>query len=209
MIRALLHLPLQIYARLRKKFELRKYDAFNIEDYFRKQGADVGSNNRILINNIGDEPYLIKIGNHCTISTEVALVTHDGGTWVFTDEIAHLQKLGPIKILDNCFIGYRATILPNVTIGPNSIVGACSVVTKDVPPETVVAGNPAKAICSLSEYREKVLNVWNKQKPPGYLDDLKDYAKYSPSVIYQAKMRDKCLLESHLINLYSLNKKID
>ena len=45
--------------------------------------------------------------------------------------------------------------MPNVTIGPNVVVGACSVVTKDVPPDTVVAGNPARVVCTLDEYEKK------------------------------------------------------
>ena len=46
-------------------------------------------------------------------------------------------------------------IMPGVTIGMNSIVGACSVVTKSIPPNTVVAGNPAKVICSFDSYMLK------------------------------------------------------
>lgn len=46
----------------------------------------------------------------------------------------------------------RATILPNVTIGPNAIVGACAVVTKDVPPNSVGCGSPARVICTIEEY---------------------------------------------------------
>ena len=52
----------------------------------------------------------------------------------------------PIKICDDAWIGMNVTILKGVTIGEGAIVGACSVVTKDVPAWTVVAGNPAKVI---------------------------------------------------------------
>ena len=52
-------------------------------------------------------------------------------------------------------IGSGATILPNLTIGENAIVGAGSVVTKDVPPNTVVAGNPAKVLRFIEENRGK------------------------------------------------------
>ncbi len=54
-------------------------------------------------------------------------------------------------LVDNCAtIGSGATILCNVTIGANAIIGAGSVVTRDVPPNTIVAGNPAKFISSLN-----------------------------------------------------------
>jgi len=52
----------------------------------------------------------------------------------------------PVHIKKNCWIGAGATILPGVTVGENAVVGAGSVVTHDVPDNTIVAGNPAKAI---------------------------------------------------------------
>lgn len=52
----------------------------------------------------------------------------------------------PVVLKRNCWIGAGTVILPGVTVGENSIVGAGSVVTKDVPDNTVVAGNPAKFI---------------------------------------------------------------
>jgi acyl-[acyl carrier protein]--UDP-N-acetylglucosamine O-acyltransferase len=67
-----------------------------------------------------------------------------------------LDSVGPIDILDNCFIGYGSIIMPRVTIGPNSIVAAGAVVVKDVPPGVVVGGNPAKVICTLEEVLAKV-----------------------------------------------------
>lgn len=54
------------------------------------------------------------------------------------------MHLKPIVLEKRSWIGSHATILPGVTIGENSIVGAGSVVTRDVPPNTIVAGNPAK-----------------------------------------------------------------
>ena len=57
----------------------------------------------------------------------------------------------PIHIKKNAGIGIAATILPGVTVGENSIVGAGSVVTKDVPDNSIVAGNPAKFIKRIDE----------------------------------------------------------
>lgn len=53
---------------------------------------------------------------------------------------------GAIRIGDDCWIGYGATILSGVTIGKGTIVAACSVVTKDIPPYSIAAGNPARVI---------------------------------------------------------------
>jgi len=55
---------------------------------------------------------------------------------------------------ENAKIGANATILPGVNVGRNSLVGAGSVVTKDVPPDTVVAGNPAKIVKRISELEQ-------------------------------------------------------
>ena len=164
-----------------RRFRLSCYDDFTIAEYFRSQGAQIGDDCRILIRNLGSEPYLIRIGNHCTISGGVVFMTHDGAAWVFTEELPSLQKFGAIEIMNNCFIGYGATLMLNVRIGPNSIVGAGAVVTKNVPPDTIVAGCPAKPICTLEEYKRKVIVAWQRQKPPGYLSELSDRdGKISP-----------------------------
>lgn len=60
-----------------------------------------------------------------------------------------------IDVGNNCFIGARSTILPNVKIGDNTIIGACSLVNRYIPANVVAAGNPCRVICTLDEYREK------------------------------------------------------
>jgi len=93
----------------------------------------------------------IEIGNHVTIAPQASLIAHD------TSPYLHFgyTLIGKIKIEDGVFIGAGAIILPNVTIGKNSIVGAGSVIAKDVPPNVVVAGNPAQEICSLKDFLDK------------------------------------------------------
>lgn len=108
--------------------------------------------------NYGSEPYLITIGDKTTISFDVAFVTHDAATRVIRnlpDGDPETVIYGPIKIGKNCFIGCRSVILPNVTIGDNTIIGAGSIVNRSIPSNCVAAGNPCKVICTLDEYREK------------------------------------------------------
>ncbi len=105
----------------------------------------------------GSEPYLISIGDHVTITSSATILTHDGGVEVLMDIglSEHPDKFSPVSIGNNVFIGVQAIIMPGVTIGNNVIVAAGAVVTKDVPDNTVVAGIPAKVICSIEEYYQR------------------------------------------------------
>jgi len=125
-----------------------------------KQGLQIAPDCRLMdIPNFGSEPYLITIGSHVTISTRVNFINHDGATWVFRDQprFRDVIKFGRIVIHDNCFIGSGATILPGVSIGPNSVVAAQSVVTENVPPGTVAGGVPARVLTTVESYAEKAL----------------------------------------------------
>lgn len=142
--------------RLIQKLKLRYGSQETVVRTLRAMGVRIGDRCRIYTTNFGGEPYLIRIGNHVCISNDVTFVNHELN-WPFQDKYESLTGFGKIDIKDNCQIGVRATILPGVTIGPNSIVGACSVVTKDVPPDSVAAGVPARVVCSLEEYEAKCL----------------------------------------------------
>jgi serine acetyltransferase len=74
--------------------------------------------------------------------------------------VPNLNLFGKIDI-DNYFIGFDAILMPNITIGPNSVVGDGSVVTKDIPSNMVVAGVPARILCRVDEYKEKCINSYN------------------------------------------------
>jgi acetyltransferase-like isoleucine patch superfamily enzyme len=163
---AVLKLVQGLYRRVRQSLELRKYTPYTIAEYFRKQGAQIGEGCFIVPTSLGTEPYLIRIGNHVAIAAEVSFATHDGAVWVFRDQVPDLQVFGPIVIEDNCIIGLRSVIFPNVRIGRNSVVGAGSLVISDVPPNSIVLGVPARAFGSLEKYREKCLERWAHQRPP-------------------------------------------
>lgn len=142
--------------RIVEKLLLRCGSQKTVVRTLRRMGVQIGERCRIYTANFGPEPWLVRIGNHVCITNDVTFVTHNL-TWPFQDKYESLTSFGTIEILDNCQIGVNATVLPNVTIGPNAIVGAGSVVTKDVPPNSVAAGNPAKVICLLDEYEQKCL----------------------------------------------------
>lgn len=128
--------------------------------YARKIGVEIGKNSRLLgiqPSTFGSEPYLIKIGNHVTITGGVKFITHDGGVWILREEHPEIDVFGTIEIGDNSFIGLNTIILPNVKIGENCVVGAGSVVTKNVPDNSVVAGVPARKICDTRVYKQRSL----------------------------------------------------
>jgi acetyltransferase-like isoleucine patch superfamily enzyme len=141
----------------------------------RSQGMQIGDHCRIYTDHFGGEPYLIRIGNHVTITSGVRLVTHDGSCWVLREKHRNLQDFGPIVVEDNCFIGVNAVILPHVRIGPNSVVAAGAVVTRDVPPNTVVGGIPAKPLMSLERFADGKLKAGDATSVP---TDMKAQRRY-------------------------------
>src|SRR5690606_36547449 len=117
----------------------------------------------ISIKDFGSEPYLIEIGNDVRITSGVKLFTH-GGARVFRKNIPDFDFFGKIKIGNNVYIGNNAIILPGVSIGDDVIIGAGSVVTKSVGTNSVVGGNPARIIGSVSELQNKMLKYNVKTK---------------------------------------------
>jgi acetyltransferase-like isoleucine patch superfamily enzyme len=107
----------------------------------------------VIISGEGSEP--VRIGSNCVL-TGCTILAHDASAnfhlgLKYGDPSIKL----PVIIEDNCFIGYGSIILMGVTVGHDSVVGAGAIVTKNVPPRSVVAGNPAKVICSIDEFVEK------------------------------------------------------
>lgn len=137
-----------------------------------EHGLVMGSNTRIIGDvNFGTEPYLINIGNNCLITDGVRFITHDGGIQVpFIKKGLSMSEIygkkvlaGTISIGSNVFIGNGSIILPGTCIGDNVLVGAGSVLKGEYPSNNIVAGTPARIICSIDDYfyknHEKVIDV--------------------------------------------------
>lgn len=100
--------------------------------------------------NLGNEPYLISLGNHVVLASNCSFITHDYSTACVSQYLGkNVGKIGYIDIGDNTFIGANAMIMPNTHIGKNCIIAAGSVVTKDIPDGEVWGG-----------YRPSLLPLW-------------------------------------------------
>ncbi len=119
----------------------------------------IGQNCYINNVNFSTEPYLIGIGNHVAIAAGTDFITHDGAIWCFREELRNADIFGKIKIGNNVFIGNNCTILLNTYIGDNCIIGAGSVVRGQFPENSVIIGNPAKVVLSMS--MQKMLYLQN------------------------------------------------
>ena len=130
--------------------------------FLRHLGVKIGNHCLIStsINNFGTEPWLVEIGDDVSITDDVIFLTHDGSSRLFRKKLPDMNekygnRFGTIQIQNNCFIGVDTIIMPGVSIGPDSIIGSGSIVTKNVPAESVAVGNPARVICSVAEYIER------------------------------------------------------
>jgi len=105
--------------------------------------------------NITDPEYT-RLGNNVML-TACTILGHDGSVAVLNKAYKKkLDSVGKVDIKDNVFIGHGAIVLPNVTIGPNAIVAAGAVVTKDVPEGVIVGGVPAKVIGQLDDFVKRL-----------------------------------------------------
>jgi acetyltransferase-like isoleucine patch superfamily enzyme len=92
----------------------------------------------------------ITIGNNVFIAPNVCIITEEHAMDV-EQRIKGLEYTYPVTIGDNVWISTGALILPGVTIGANSVIGAGSVVTKDIPANSLAVGNPCKVIRTLNK----------------------------------------------------------
>ncbi len=156
------------------KYRYAKSSSDRFTKWLRNRGCSIGNNVEWHgLSNVSVDttrPSLVEIGNNVCITKGFVLLTH-GYDWMVLrnkfDEV--YASSGPVIIKDNVFIGINTTILKNVTIGSNTIIGACSLVNKDIPDNVVAVGNPARVVCSIEKYRAK--------RKDQYINEAKVYAR--------------------------------
>ena len=134
---------------------VRSYGEARKAEFFRREGARIGTGTRLLVHSLGSEPYLVSIGDDTLVSTDVLFVTHDGATWVGRDREPRLNVFGPIEIGSRCFVGARSVLLPGTKLGDRCIVGAGAVVKGEFPAGSVIAGVPAREVGTTEEFLDR------------------------------------------------------
>lgn len=129
-------------------------DAFDWAEYLKHQGGfrSFGDNCFVMPGSVFTDPIYTSIGCNVWIS-EAWISCHDGSAIMMGRAYGRkLDAVAPVSIGNDVFIGKGAIILPGVDIGSRVIVAAGSVVSKSVPENSVVAGNPARVIRTLDEH---------------------------------------------------------
>lgn len=134
------------------------------KNIFRQMGENVSIESR----KIPLYPNLIRFHNNIVIASNVSFVTHDAMHWILNKYLQEQngvamkrriqESVDCIEIMDNVFIGTDCKILSGVRIGPNAVIGAGSIVTQDIPPNSVAAGVPAKVIGTFDALCDKRLS---------------------------------------------------
>ena len=137
--------------------------AVPLQKQARKAGVKMGRNNEIFSRFWSSEAYLITIGDNCQITAGVHFQTHGGGK-ILRGIDPSFDCFGKVSIGNNVYIGNNAQLMPGVTVGNNVLIAAGSIVTKSVPDNVVVGGNPARILCTFDEYRQRNLRYNTKTK---------------------------------------------
>lgn len=126
-----------------------------------KRGLVIGKNcsiqKRVIIDD--SHPWLIEIGDNVRIASYVHIIAHDGSA---KNHLNGYTKIVRVKIGNNCFLASGVVVLPGGKIGDNSIIGAGSVVTHDIPENILAFGAPAKPVCTIDEYNRKLDKLFDE-----------------------------------------------
>lgn len=120
----------------------------------------LGKNVELYTINFGTEPYLVSIHDNVIVAAGVNFVNHDVSVFNVARLLGlrrgDIDKVGSIELFENCFIGASTILMPNSSVGKNSVIAAGSIVTKHVPDNEVWGGISAKFIMTIAEYAKRL-----------------------------------------------------
>ena len=133
------------------KLHLKKPIDYNSIEYLRSRGIEIGENVHLYNTNIDfGHGFLVSIGNNVTL-TGVMVLAHDASTQISLG----VSKVGRVRIGNNVFVGHRSIVLPGVSIGDNCVIGAGSVVSKNIPSGSIAVGNPIRIVGCYENFVKK------------------------------------------------------
>lgn len=140
-------------------------------------------------------PSLVTIGDNVDFNDNFQLLTHDWACTVFRNKYSDfVNSSGHVTIGSNIYFGANVIVLKSVAIGDNCVIGAGSLVTHDIPANSVAAGVPCKVICSIDDY-------YRRRKLAG-LEEAKEYVRS----IRKRFGREPLLKELHEEFVYFVDK---
>lgn len=146
----------------RMKLLYARKDSSTYVDYLRSKGVQIGGGISLRPKSFHIDltrPSLITIGDNCYFNEDFTLLTHDWVTNVFINSGREfLNSSGHVTIGNNVSFGQNVMVLKGVTIGDNCFIGAGSIVTRDIPANSIAVGSPCKVVLSLEEYYQKRKN---------------------------------------------------
>lgn len=120
-------------------------------------------------------PQMVEIGDDFISAPGSMILAHDASLY---NHIRH-HRVEKTTIGNKVFLGANAIVMPGITVGDGAIIGAGSIVTKDVKAFTVVAGNPARYICDVNKYIEKCKERGVLFETPSQLEKIFEGEKYT------------------------------
>ncbi|MBP5441380.1 MAG: acyltransferase [Fibrobacter sp.] len=174
---------------IKKIVQIYKGLLWSKEKQARKSGVTIGKNCFIRSHFWSAEPYLITVGNNCAITPGVKFFTH-GGARAARAKYPKFDFFGKINIGNYVYIGTGAMIMAGVSVGDNVLIAAGSVVTKSIPSNVVVGGNPAKILCPLDVFVERNMKYNTNSKGMSYDEKKKLLLSLPEEMFIKKKMME-------------------